>query len=271
MRRGPAASLLLHCFHTMKTFTWDQRIARAEKLMKEQPSTQQALGVYLKAARFQKKVAQSFSGAGHTDIRVVLKFLPDLKALVGDLNSAPLQKAFESLGGDEERWTGLLMEHWEQKAQPESPAHAFLAWLLIQPYAQHMMARMAAQANTELPQCPGCGNPPQVSLLREFNNSAKRSLVCSMCASEWDTLRTLCVNCGEADKDKLPVFTAEEIKQARIEACDNCKTYIKCVDLTRDGHAVPQVDDLATLALDLWAHEQGYERTHPNIFMLPAE
>ena len=78
-------------------------------------------------------------------------------------------------------------------------------------------------------------------------------------------------NCGEQDKDKLPVFTAEQFQQGRIEACDNCKTYIKCIDLSKDGHAVPQVDDLATLALDLWAQEQGYTPQHHNMFLLPSE
>jgi FdhE protein len=43
---------------------------------------------------------------------------------------------------------------------------------------------------------------------------------------------------------------------------------MKCIDLTKDGHAVPPVDDLATLALDLWAEEQGYTRHQPNMFLL---
>lgn len=258
----------------MKTYTWDERIARAEKLSKERPETRQLLDVYLRTARLQKKISQSFSGDQHTDIRAVLKFLPDLKTLVEELNSGPLREAFDEMGSDAERWSELLMEYWEQHespGSPGSPAHAFLAWALIQPYAQQMMARMSVQADATLPQCPACGNPPQVSMLREFNNSAKRSLVCAMCGVEWETRRVLCVNCGEENKENLPVFSADELAQARIEACDSCKTYIKCLDLTRDGHAVPQVDDLATLALDLWAHEQGYERHQPNIFMLPAK
>jgi formate dehydrogenase maturation protein FdhE len=33
---------------------------------------------------------------------------------------------------------------------------------------------------------------------------------------------------------------------------------------------MPQVDDLATLAFDLWAHEQGYVRQQPNLFLMEA-
>jgi len=93
-------------------------------------------------------------------------------------------------------------------------------------------------------------------------------LTCFLCGTEWEFRRVLCPNCGEQHKDKLPVYTTDEFQQGRIEACDTCKSYIKCIDLTRDGNAVPVVDDLATLALDVWAQEQGYTRVHPNVFLL---
>jgi formate dehydrogenase maturation protein FdhE len=40
---------------------------------------------------------------------------------------------------------------------------------------------------------------------------------------------------------------------------------MKTVDLTKDGHAVPLVDELAFIPLDLWASEHGYEKIHPNL------
>ncbi len=46
----------------MKTYTWDERIARAEKLIQQQPATRQVLDVYVKATRFQKKVGETFQG-----------------------------------------------------------------------------------------------------------------------------------------------------------------------------------------------------------------
>ena len=39
-----------------------------------------------------------------------------------------------------------------------------------------------------------------------------------------------------------------------VEACDSCHCYLKSVDLTVNGLAVPVVDELATAAaLDVWA------------------
>jgi FdhE protein len=78
----------------------------------------------------------------------------------------------------------------------------------------------------------------------------------------------LCPNCGQENKDQLPIFTAPDFEHVRVEACDSCNTYIKSVDLTRDGHAVPVVDELATVALNLWADEHGYTKFEPNLLGL---
>jgi FdhE protein len=54
----------------------------------------------------------------------------------------------------------------------------------------------------------------------------------------------------------------------RVDACEQCKTYIKSIDLTRDGHAVPVVDELATVALNIWAEDRGYAKLESNLFGL---
>ena len=252
--------------------SFDEKIARAQKLSHEIPQAREVLDFYSKIAVFQRDISLQFNGAEHSDIRSMLRFLPQLRALVAQMGSVPLQQALSKLGDNQETWTELLLENWEpQGVRTQSPAQLFLSYLLLQPYAQHVTSRMTIAPDTSSSHCPACGNPAQLAVLREFNNGAKRSLICSLCFTEWEFLRVRCPNCNQQDKDKLPVFTAEQFQQGRIEACDNCKTYIKCIDLTKDGHAVPQVDDLATLALDLWAEEQGYTPQHHNMFFLPSE
>ena len=61
------------------------------------------------------------------------------------------------------------------------------------------------------------------------------------------------------------MYVAEEFRHMRVEACERCQGYIKTVDLTRNGHAVPVVDELAMIPLDLWAVERGFEKVHPNL------
>ena len=47
--------------------------------------------------------------------------------------------------------------------------------------------------------------------------------------------------------------------------CATCKHYIKGVDLTRLGLAVPLVDEIAAAPLDVWAHEHGYTKIELNL------
>jgi formate dehydrogenase maturation protein FdhE len=51
----------------------------------------------------------------------------------------------------------------------------------------------------------------------------------------------------------------------RVEACDTCHYYLKSIDLTVDGLAIPLVDEVATVPLDLWAGEHGYKKAEANL------
>jgi FdhE protein len=87
-----------------------------------------------------------------------------------------------------------------------------------------------------------------------------------LCATEWAFRRVLCPGCGETGVEKLPVYTAEEFTHIRVEACDSCRCFIKTVDLSRNGHAHPIVDEIAAIPLSLWAAEKGYTKLEPNLF-----
>ena len=52
----------------------------------------------------------------------------------------------------------------------------------------------------------------------------------------------------------------------RVEACDTCGVYLKAIDLTRNARAVPEVDELASVFLDLWATGRGYRKLQTNLF-----
>lgn len=54
----------------------------------------------------------------------------------------------------------------------------------------------------------------------------------------------------------------------RVDACDTCHYYIKTVDLTKNGRAVPVVDELAAIPLSLWAAENGYMKVSTNLLGL---
>jgi len=62
------------------------------------------------------------------------------------------------------------------------------------------------------------------------------------------------------------LYADPEFPHIRIEACDTCRTYRKLIDLTLDPDAIPEIDDLASVPLDLWAAAQGYTKPLPNLF-----
>jgi FdhE protein len=51
----------------------------------------------------------------------------------------------------------------------------------------------------------------------------------------------------------------------RIEACETCRRYMKSIDLTLDARPIPEVDDVLSISLDLWAADQGFTRIEPGI------
>ena len=104
-----------------------------------------------------------------------------------------------------------------------------------------------------------------MAVIRQEGDGGKRMLLCSLCHTEWEFRRILCPSCGEENHEKLPRYTAEGIPAVRVEACDTCKVYLKSVDLTVDGFAVPLVDEVATAPLDLWASDHGYHKLLPNV------
>ena len=132
-----------------------------------------------------------------------------------------------------------------------------------------------AEANSSQPVdwvqnfCFTCGAPPQVAVLRDLPDAVgRRSLMCSMCASEWRFQRLTCLHCGETEADKLPVHAAESIAHVRVDACATCSRYIKTVDLRKEGNVVPLVDELAAVELDIWAQEQGLTKLRANVLGL---
>jgi len=145
------------------------------------------------------------------------------------------------------------------------PAESFIARVLARSADPQSAAPKLASARSA---CPFCGERPLAAVLRPEGEGGKRYLLCSLCFTEWEFHRMLCPNCGEENHEKLPVYTTKEFPHIRVEACDSCRHYLKAIDLTVDGLAVPEVDEIASVALDLWAAENGYTKLVPNLFEL---
>jgi hypothetical protein len=116
--------------------------------------------------------------------------------------------------------------------------------------------------------CPRCGGPPQLSFAGVSDDpmvTAPRQLLCARCAAAWVHPRMICPSCGAEDPARLTVYAdAERLPQLRVEGCAACRRYLVGVDARRDPAAVPVVDELAALPLDLFARERGLRKVVPN-------
>jgi len=148
----------------------------------------------------------------------------------------------------------------------ETASERLLAWIFLQPYAEYLAANREATIVDGTPStCPLCGGKPIVGILRTEGDGAKKSLICMLCAHEWVFRRIYCPACGEEREPQMAFYSAPEISHVRVDVCDTCHTYLKNIDLTKTGLAVPIVDELATIPLDLWAAEHGYKKLQINM------
>lgn len=154
-------------------------------------------------------------------------------------------------------------------------------------------ARAACAGPRDTRHCPDCGGPPQLSFFaasKEDLATGPRLLVCARCGATWGFARMTCAGCGEDSSAKLQVFSERGTASGergsvvrglpggrspadynpvfphmRIEACDSCRSYLLSVDLATDPAAVPLVDELAAIPLDLYARERGYSKIITNL------
>jgi FdhE protein len=259
---------------TVKKSEWDKRIARAADLAERFVYAREVLAFYAKVLELQKKVFDDIPAESRnpdsTDapLRMQLRvadasrYLPRLLALVEEHGPARLAEEAQvtrkkSLEQQREMLQGLIAG--EAIPQP------FFARALVQPYAERFAMNFSPVTLTTVRVCPVCNSRPQAAVLRPEGDGGKRFLLCSFCLTEWEFRRILCPFCGEEDYKKLPRYSAEEHDSVRVEACDTCHFYLKSIDMTVDGLAVPLVDEVASVPLDLWAAEHGYKKAEPNL------
>jgi len=263
---------------------WQPRIERARKLSTDYPFAAEILRFYAHVLGFQKDLyariesahgsrsRERRSGSLRDELDLIL-LLPSFRAFLSMVERgapAPLSAAASDLSGrGSEAWVELLTSWWAQpgaEAWAASPETRFCARGFLEPYAQYLAEHTEPPVIEVTPSvCPLCEARPQLGVLRPEGDGARRSLVCSLCATEWNYGRILCPACGEASETHLAIYIAEGLPHVRVEACDTCHVYMKTVDLSKNGLAVPVVDEIAAVPLDLWAREKGYSKLQANL------
>jgi formate dehydrogenase maturation protein FdhE len=263
---------------------YDARIQRAERLAGRLSSAREFLEFYKHVAVFQKTLwtfvadskevklssPSSLAVRGELDLTVLLPQFRGYLSVI-ELHAPPAleDSARQMAMLPPESWIASLEAYWKHAGTYDQQVGAFAQFLpraFLQPYAEFRAALAPRAPLVGISRlCPVCGSRPLLGVLRQEGDGGKRFLLCSFCSQEWEFRRILCPTCGEEAEDKLPVYIEEDTPHVRVEACDTCKFYLRTIDLTKDGNAVPLVDDLAAIPHSLWAHAQGYWRLQPNL------
>ncbi len=271
---------------------YDARISRAKHLATEHPFAADVLNFYQQLVGFQKTIHSEMRKAGgnsrrassgdplrsELDCALVMKHFPRFLSFLENAGPKPIGEAAHQLSLQEAgAWTAALTHFWrvagrrrhlaeEVQADSAETLKQFVLRAFLQPHVEFLIEGIPAPPVNGRPgHCPRCESVPLLGVLRPEGDGGKRSLVCSFCHYEWEFRRIFCPACGEEAETKLPIYVAEQLSHIRIEACDTCKSYLRTIDLTKNGHAVPIVDDLAAIPLSLWAEERGYTRLQPNL------
>lgn len=262
--------------------TWERLIARTELLVSERPESKELLAFYATLLRSQKQISEYLrsvaaagsqsgrvlSGALELDLPVLRVMIPTfLIAVESSGPDALASHARDLLEASDSDHDQLLIEYWRAPSDLNFFAKAFL-----QPYARLLAETGVKPGDRNLgggeDRCPFCEGKPQVSVLQikeASSESGGRDLLCATCLTRWPFRRVACASCGEENPAKIGYYDSPDFAHVRVDACDSCKHYIKAVDLTRNGLAVPLVDEVASAPLDLWAREQGYTKIEMNL------
>jgi len=260
--------------------TWRRRFQRAEHLSAADTASRTLVGFYAALLRAQGDVHDQLSARGdwqpsgdlEGDLSALRPHLPKILQAVAAAGSEFLAiEARRLLTNGAVDLDETLIRFWRKPSDDQ-----FFAKAIVQPYAERLAERGVAPIGRELcradNRCPFCCGAPQLSVLCGSGDAAleggARALQCATCLTTWPFRRALCPQCGEEDERKLGYFTTPAFDHLRVETCETCKHYLKGVDLTRLGLAVPLVDEVAGAPLDAWATEHGFVKIELNLIGL---
>ncbi len=225
--------------------TFSDRAARARVLAERFPPAHEILTFYAAVVDWQSEQAPV---EGFDDLPSLLGSLVEVTRRNGPKElidaSVGLMEGFES----------LLADEWQAPGPPDR--RAFFARGLLQVYASRLPEGL---------DCSWCSFGPQAGCLTTEGDGQALHLICGMCFRRHRAVRDRCPDCGERNDRKLVTFSTGEFPHLRVRACDSCQAYFLLVDLEKEIEAIPEVDEIAGVALTLWAAEAGYRRMLPNI------
>lgn len=270
---------------------------RIKQILKKRPKYKEILNFYLKIKEEQEKFRsqlnlspiflkkewkdllrqEGFSLIEKKDFRVdtevSIKLFQSLCEVAKDANPHLAQQVGmirEAIGQDrlnlEEIFKGKIKgEKLAEEIGLDQKVFSFLIYQSIKPSLEEGVKDLRKELegeNWSKGYCPLCGSSPSLALLK--GEGGKRYLQCSYCGFEWRVDRLFCPFCGNREQGSLQYFFGEGEEAYRIDTCEKCHHYLKTLDTRVMEIVDPELEDIATLHLDLMASQKGYKRSVPH-------
>ncbi|MCP4537092.1 MAG: formate dehydrogenase accessory protein FdhE [Chloroflexi bacterium] len=174
-----------------------------------------------------------------------------------------------TLPTDDAEWISLAQQRFEagqvvegKKKEPQE-VEATLAQMAVDVALKSYLMWASDRVMAHVPQehwrrgyCPVCGGNPDFGTLD--TEAGTRRLMCSRCNSQWLYRRVGCPFCNTTTNAKLAYYPSED-NVYRLYVCQECKHYLKAIDLRETNRAVLlPVERITTVAMDAAAQQEGY-------------
>ena len=144
--------------------------------------------------------------------------------------------------------------------------NAVLKWIL-KPSFEYTISKLRGGTGWG-GQCPLCASPANMAIVYtpENETAEQRLLSCCFCGYRWRCPLTGCPSCGNEKPERFGFFVGDSARDQCVRAvsCEECKTYLKTVfigcrsDKKRPADLDMDIEDVATLHLDMMANQRGY-------------
>ncbi len=122
--------------------------------------------------------------------------------------------------------------------------------------AEYLQTHLEKSPSLKQPACPICGSAPALAL---YSRDGQRHVFCGFCWHLWPMKRVYCPFCQNKNNTSLQYLYLEEEKEYRVDVCDQCRKYLKSIDLRQTERVIyPRLEHAATVHLDLKAQQAGY-------------
>jgi len=157
-----------------------------------------------------------------------------------------------------------LLVFWSGDSEPGEGY--YLSRALLRPYVEVLRGLGIAPDRVHRPgECPFCGGAPWIAARNRTKTAPGACSDAPCVARSGPSVGSDVLAASRRIRRSSRPLGARPIRRCGSRPCETCRRYVKSIDLTADARAIPEVDDLVSLGMDLWAQEQGYPRVAPGL------